>query len=157
MGRRGDPDLLTEVEASQLRYLLVGGNMEDVLFFYLSWCIIHAKTWIKAKSRRLSCLVSIWGSNLHHQPTRACLTTTRTPFMVYLPLFNTELKFVSSITPSYELQIWWFFLLIFSKIMNFHLVSFVCMTIAIIRSFFLWLICFYQIEYRKNMLLHDNG
>jgi len=54
---------------------------------------------------------------------------------VYISLFNPELKFVSTISPLYELQIWWFFLLIFSKTTIFHLVSFVCMIIAIIGFF----------------------
>ena len=42
-------------------------------------------------------------SSLKHMSYAYALQET--PFMVYLPLFNPELKFASIITPSYELQI----------------------------------------------------
>jgi len=51
---------------------------------------------------------------------------------VRLSSFNLGLKFVCGISPSYELQIWWLFFLVFSKITFFHLMLFICIIIAVI-------------------------
>ena len=82
--------------------------------------------------------------------------TAKTRCMVDLSLFNPELKFVTSITPSYELQIWWFFFLFSSKIMIFHLVQFVCMLISISCNLYIWLDFFHPSRETKNMFLHNN-
>ena len=64
-------------------------------------------------------------------------------YMVDLSLLIWNLKFITGITLSYELQIWWFFFLFSSKIMNFHFVLFVCILISISWNLYIWLVFYH--------------
>ena len=65
-------------------------------------------------------------------------------YIVRVSSFNLGLKLVCGISPSYELQIRWFFFPIFSKITFFHLMLFIFMIIAVILDFYIWLIFFHS-------------
>jgi hypothetical protein len=60
--------------------------------------------------------------------------------MVHLSLFNSELKLAFGFSLSYELQIWCFYFLIFSKIMIFHFVVLFCRSVIVSLILFTWLL-----------------
>jgi hypothetical protein len=69
-----------------------------------------------------SCCISVFGSSVYTRITR-----------LYKYMLNTSssVTLVNCFSSSYELQIGWFFLLIFSKIDMFYSVPFVCILITI--------------------------
>ena len=71
--------------------------------------------------------------------------------LFHISLFDSELKFIIGISFSYELQMWLFFFLKFSKIMIFHLKLSVCMLISVLGSFTYDLFSSIQIDTIKNI------